>query len=193
MFAGISMSLSSSSSGLKSKLTECKYAADCLLSSPPQSWFLWHGLYESTAKLVSWKLEIETRNTPSLNKNRLLTLKRSIAITIPSTTEPENPHSSSRGRPIQHNLNRNVRPSLCRKLQWDWVDRLRMHGGGIARWGTVSHTHTPQNVRKKHNVVTWQMTNSTFVVIFYVLFFLSFCCLHNETPCIGWEINKSKR
>lgn len=38
----------------------CMFAAvqaDFLFFSSPQSWFLWQGLSESTAKIVSWKLE----------------------------------------------------------------------------------------------------------------------------------------
>lgn len=128
--------------GWENWFTKCEYAADFLFFSSPQSWFLWQGLSESTAKIVSWKLEFWKTNR-SLITNRLLTLKRSfyLANTIQSTTtEPEKPHSAPRGLPIQHNLSRNIYPPLCRKLQWDLVDKLRMHGGGIARWGTVSHT-----------------------------------------------------
>lgn len=46
-----------------------------LFFSSPQSWFLWQGLSETRAKIVSWKLENWKTNTSPLIKNRLLTLK----------------------------------------------------------------------------------------------------------------------
>lgn len=129
--------------------------------------------------------------------NRLLTLKGlflSPTLFKVLLQNAPKPHPTPRGLPLQHNLNRNVRPLLCRRLQWDWVDRLRMQGGGKGRWETVSHT--PQNVRKETqygNLTNDQLYICCFFFYdFLFLFFFSFCCLHNETPCIGWEIQKKR-
>lgn len=54
----------------------------------------------------------------------------------------------------------------------------------------LSHTHHEMSERKTQygNLTNDQLYICCF--FFLMIFFLSFCCLHNENPCIGWEIQK---
>lgn len=115
----------------------------------------------------NWKFD--KTNTSPLKKNKLLTLKGlSLSPTLFKVLlqNPEKPHAAPRGLPIQHDLNRNIRPLLRRSLQQDWVDRLRMQGGR-RRWETVSHTVNCQ----KGNTI-WQTDKWPIIHLF--LFFLFF-------------------
>lgn len=140
----------------------------------------------------NWKFD--KTNTSPLKKNKLLTLKGlSLSPTLFKVLlqNPEKPHAAPRGLPIQHDLNRNIRPLLRRSLQQDWVDRLRMQGGGRRRWETVSHTVNCQKGNTIWQTDKWPIIHLfLFFLFFFFNVFFPFCCLHNETPCIGWEIQK---
>lgn len=90
---------------------------------------------------------------------------------------PEKPNAA----PIQHNLDRNRRPPLSRRLRWDWVDRLRMRGRG--GWGTVSHT--PWNVWKKMQYGNLTNDQSYIFVSFSYVFFILLSPQWNSMHWLG--------
>lgn len=134
-------------------LTQCEYAADFLFFSSPQSWFLWQGLSESTAKVVSWKFEFWKANTSPLIMNRLLTLKRSfyLANTIQNTTtEPENPPLRSKRTPNPTQFEQEHLSPFMQEAS------MRFSGQTQNAWrrnSKMSLTHHKMSERK-YNVVT---------------------------------------
>lgn len=134
------------------------------------------------------------QNASPLIKNKLLTLKRSFSPTLlkvllQNRKTPQPPQEDSHSSMIRIEL---FVPFSWRRLQWDRADGLRMQGWGRGRGRTVPQTLW--NDRKETQCKN--LTNDQFNIclsFFYIhILYISFtfCCLHNETPCIGWEIQK---
>ena len=141
--------------------------------------------------------KFEKTNTSPLIKNRLLTLKGlSLSPTLfkvllqkpPPLPRPPRPKRTFKPTQFEQELSS---PPLCRRLQWDWVDRLRMQGGGRGRW-TVSHT--PRNVRKETQY--GNLTNDQLYIccfIFYDFFFFHFVVSTMKLHALAGRSKKKKK
>lgn len=132
----------------------------------PQSWFLWQGIWIHSSRCV---IEIGKLKNKRITVDKEQTAEKVLKVFLAKHywkyyyRTPRTPTAPPWGLPVQHVSNRNVRPRSRRRLEWDWADRLgRIHRRGRGRWGTNS-----EMPEWKHNIESWQTTNSIFVFFFF--------------------------
>lgn len=137
----------------------------------------------------------KNNNTSSLIKNRLLTLKRSFSLanTIQSTTTepltPIPPQEDSQSNTIWTGafVSPFMQKASMRLIGQTQNARRRKR----KMRNCLTHTTKCQKGNTIWQPDKWPIIHFLFFYDFF--YFILFCCLHNETPCIGWEIQKMKK
>lgn len=156
-------------------------------------------LWIKSEKMCHKNWEFGKTNTSPLIKHRLLTLKSlSLSPTLFKVLlqNPKPLHPTSRGFSIQHNLNRNVRRPPPPPFVQEASMRLSGQTQNARRRkrkmrNCLTHTMTCQRGNTIWQPDKWPIMHLLFL-FFMIFHFFSFCCLHNETPCIGWEIQNKQ-
>lgn len=135
-----------------------------------QSWFLWQGLSESTAKIVSWKLEIWQNKHIAAEKEQTADTKRSFSLanTIQSTTtEPRKTPRCPKRTPNSTRFEQEHSSPFAQESS----TRLSGQTQNARRKKKMRNCLTHRELsERKHNMANWQMTNYTFVSFFSFFF-----------------------
>lgn len=144
---------------------------------------------------MSWKLEIWQNKHIAAEKEQTADTKRSFSLanTIQSTTieprkNPTLPQEDSQFNTIWTGTFVPFCAGVFNKIEWTDSECKEEEEED------EKLSHTPWIVRKETQY--GKLTNDQlyiccfFSFLFFFYDFFPFCCLHNETPCIGWEIQK---
>lgn len=144
-------------------------------------------------KIGNWKKK--NNNTSSLIKNRLLTLKRSFSLanTIQSTTtEPHTPTPSQEDSQPNTIWTGAFVPPFMQEASMRLIGQTQNARRRKRKMrNCLTHTTKCQKGNTIWQPDKWPIIHLLFFYDFF--YFILFCCLHNETPCIGWEIQKTKK
>lgn len=140
--------------------------------------------------------KFEKTNTSPLIKNGLLTLKGlSLSPTLFKVLlqNPPNPPPTPPEEDFQSNTiwAGTFVPPFMQEASMRLSGQAQNARRRKKKMNCLTHTTKCQKGNTIWQPDKWPIIHLLFHFL-WIFFFFSFCCLHNETPCIGWEIQKKE-